>query len=109
MMEESRFLQLADQTFKRVMSAFDAIDPDVAEAFMASDVLTIAFANGVRCVLNTQRPVRQLWCAARASAWHFDYDEATGRWLSDKNRDDELFSVLSAVAQREAGITVDFR
>jgi CyaY protein len=108
-MEESKFLQLAEQAFKRVMDAFDAIDPDVAEAFMASDVLTIAFANGVRCVLNTQRPVRQLWCAARASAWHFDYDPATGQWRSDKNRDDELFAVLRGVAEREAGIQVALR
>jgi CyaY protein len=108
-MEEPKYLQLADQTFKRVMDAFDAVDPDVAEAFMAADVLTIAFANGIRCVLNTQRPVRQLWCAARASAWHFDYDPARGCWVSDKHPNDELFSVLREIAQREAGITVELR
>jgi|LNFM01.1.fsa_nt_gb CyaY protein len=108
MMEEPRYLQLADKVLKRVMDAFDAVDPDVAEAFMAADVLTIAFANGIRCVLNTQRPVRQLWCAARASAWHFDYDEATDRWVSDKNKSDELFSVLAGIAKREAGIDVTF-
>jgi CyaY protein len=105
-MEEAQYLQIADKTFKRVMDAFDAIDPDQAEAFMAADVLTIAFANGIRCVLNTQRPVRQLWCAARASAWHFDYDEPTGRWISDKNKDEELFSVLKAIAQREGNVDV---
>lgn len=105
-MDEARYLQLADKTFKRVMDAFDAIDPDVAEAYMAADVLTIAFANGVRCVLNTQRPVRQLWCAARASAWHFDYDEASGQWLSDKNKSEELLSVLAGIAQREGGVEV---
>jgi CyaY protein len=107
-MDEARYLQLVDKTFKRVMDAFDAIDPDVAEAFMAGDVLTISFANGVRCVLNTQRPVRQLWCAARASAWHFDYDESSGRWISDKNKSDELFAVIAAIAKREAGVDVKF-
>jgi CyaY protein len=103
-MDESTYLARADRTFKRVMDAFDAIDPDVAEAFMAADVLTIAFANGVRCVLNTQRPVRQLWCAARASAWHFDYDEAQDRWMSDKNPSQELFAVLREITLREAGV-----
>jgi CyaY protein len=107
-MDEARYLQIADKTFKRVMDAFDAIDPDVAEAFMAADVLTIAFANGVRCVLNTQRPVRQLWCAARASAWHFDYDEASGQWISDKNKSDELFAVIAEIARREGGVEVSF-
>jgi CyaY protein len=105
-MDESTYLARADRTFKRVMDAFDAIDPDVAEAFMAADVLTIAFGNGVRCVLNTQRPVRQLWCAARASAWHFDYDEAGDRWVSDKNPAQELFSVLREIVQREAGVAL---
>jgi CyaY protein len=108
-MDEAQFLNLADKTFKRVMDAFDAIDPDVAEAYMAADVLTIAFANGIRCVLNTQRPVRQLWCAARASAWHFDYDEASGQWRSDKNREDELFAVLAGIARREADLDVVIR
>jgi CyaY protein len=108
-MDEAQFLKLADKTFKRVMDAFDAIDPDVAEAYMAADVLTIAFANGIRCVLNTQRPVRQLWCAARASAWHFDYDEASGQWRSDKNREDELFAVLAGIARREADLDVVIR
>lgn len=107
-MDEARYLQLADKTFKRVMDAFDAIDPDVAEAYMAADVLTIAFSSGVRCVLNTQRPVRQLWCAARASAWHFDWDEASSRWISDKNRDEELFSVLAGIAKREGNVDVAF-
>ncbi|MBL8678106.1 MAG: iron donor protein CyaY [Myxococcales bacterium] len=108
-MEEARYLKLADKTFKRVMDAFDAVDPDVAEAFMAADVLTIAFANGVRCVLNTQRPVRQLWCAARASAWHFDYDEASDTWVSDKNKAEDLFAVLARVTKQEASIDVAFR
>lgn len=108
-MDEAQFLKLADKTFKRVMDAFDAIDPDVAEAYMAADVLTIAFANGIRCVLNTQRPVRQLWCAARASAWHFDYDEPSGQWRSDKNRDEELFAVIAGIAKREADLDVTIR
>ncbi len=108
-MDEAQFLNLADKTFKRVMDAFDAIDPDVAEAYMAADVLTIAFANGIRCVLNTQRPVRQLWCAARASAWHFDYDAPSGQWRSDKNREDELFAVLAGIAKREADLDVVIR
>lgn len=103
-MEESAYLALADRSFRGILAAFDQLDPDDAEAYMSGDVLTIAFKNGVRCVLNTQRPVRQLWCAARASAWHFDFDAAQGKWICDKDPHEELHSVLRAITQREAGV-----
>ena len=61
---------------------------------LKGDVLTIAFKNGVKAVLNTQRPTRQLWLAARANAWHFDYDAATDRWVDDKGKGHELLETL---------------
>ncbi len=106
-MEESAYLALTESAFRRILAAFDKLDPDEAEAFMSGDVLTIAFKSGIRCVLNTQRPVRQLWCAARASAWHFDYDAANAKWVCDKAPHEELHSVLRGIAQREANVAVD--
>jgi CyaY protein len=105
-MEESAYLALADRTFRTILAAFDLLDPDDAEAFMSGDVLTIAFKNGIRCVLNTQRPVRQLWCAARASAWHFDYHAESGRWICDKSPHEELHAVLRGIAEREGNVRV---
>ena len=76
-MTESEYLQLADKTFRTLEDAFEDVDPDDADAYMAGDVLTIAFRDGVKCVVNTQRPVKQIWLAAAAQAWHFSYDAAS--------------------------------
>jgi CyaY protein len=64
--------------------------------------------NGIRCIVNTQRPVRQIWLAARANAWHFDYEESTGLWRADKAPHDELFATLRKVTREHAGIDVAF-
>jgi CyaY protein len=106
MMDEARYLQVVDQTFRRIQDAFDDVDPDVVDAYMAGDVLTLAFRNGVKCVINTQRPVRQVWLAARANAWHFDYDEATGRWVDDKGRGEELFALVTRIVKENTGLDV---
>lgn len=106
MMDEARYLQLVDQTFKTLQDAFDAVDPDLVDAYAAGDVLTLTFADRSKCVINTQRPTRQIWVAARARAWHFSLDDASGRWLDDKGRGDELFATVRAVVRETAGLDV---
>lgn len=106
MMDEARYLQLVDQTFKTLQDAFDTVDPDLVDAYAAGDVLTLTFADRSKCVINTQRPTRQIWVAARARAWHFSLDDASGRWLDDKGRGDELFATVRAVVRETAGLDV---
>ncbi|AKU92525.1 iron donor protein CyaY [Vulgatibacter incomptus] len=105
-MDESRFLQLADQTFRRLQDLLEPIDPDQVDYELAGDVFKLSFANGVKSVLNTQRPTRQLWLAARSKAWHFSYDEATGRWMDDKGEGVELFACLRELVRDFAGATL---
>lgn len=104
-MDESRYLDLAHGTFRRLLDAFDAIDVDEADAESAGDVITITWKDGSRCVVNTQRPVRQVWLAGGARAWHFDWDEASGSWLDDKGSGAELCATIEAIA-RDKGIAI---
>lgn len=106
MMDEPRYLRLVDDTFKKIQDGLEDIDPDDVEAYAAGDVLTITFRDRSKCVVNTQRPTRQVWLAARSRAWHFNYDEATGRWIDDKGRGDELFATLGDVIKTTAGVEV---
>lgn len=106
MMDEPRYLRLVDDTFKKIQDVLEDVDPDDVEAYAAGDVLTITFRDRSKCVVNTQRPTRQVWLAARSRAWHFNYDEATGRWIDDKGRGDELFATLGDVIKTTAGVEV---
>lgn len=107
-MDEPRYLQLVDEAFRRIQDGLEDVDPDDVEAYAAGDVLTITFRDRSRCIVNTQRPTRQIWLAARARAWHFSYDEATGRWLDDKGRGDELLATLASIIRESSGVAVTF-
>lgn len=108
-MDESRYLKLADETFRRIADAFENVDPDAAECDVAGDVVTITMRGGKKCIVNTQRPVRQIWLAAAARAWHFSWDEAALRWLDDKGRGDELFATVARIVKEGSGADVAIR
>lgn len=97
-MDESRYQELTDAAFRRIEDALDAHDAESVDYDRAGDVITIAFSSGKKCVVNTQRPTRQIWLAADARAWHFSWDGA--RWLCDKGTGDELHGTLAAIVAR---------
>jgi CyaY protein len=107
-MDEQRFRQLADVTFRRILDGFEDIDADDADVETAGNTLTITFRGGKRAVVNTQSATCQIWLAGGQSAWHFDYDEASGRWLHDKGTGDELLATLSRLAREAIGIALPF-
>ena len=108
-MQEDQYLKLVDQTFRRILDAFDDVDAELADVESGGDVITISFANGKRCVINTQRPVQQIWLAGGQQAWHFNYDAKEQRWLDDKGSGAELLATLSHVAQEVGQMRLSFK
>jgi CyaY protein len=100
--DERRYEAEVATLFRSLDDALAEADPDVVEVTRTGDMITMTFASGIRCVLNTQRAVRQLWLAARATAWHFDWDAATGAWHDDKGRG-ELRATLREIIREHAG------
>ncbi|HVZ31626.1 MAG TPA: iron donor protein CyaY [Polyangiaceae bacterium] len=107
-MDEQRFRHLADDTFRRILDGFDAIDADEADVETAGNTIHIVFRGGARCVVNTQTAARQIWLAGGQSGWHFSYDGATHQWLHDKGTGDELFSTLARITQEAIGVAPRF-
>jgi CyaY protein len=105
-MDESTYQGLADDALRRIENAFRDIDADDVDCEHAGDVMTLTFRDGKRCVLNTQRPTRQLWLAANARAWHFTYDEGKRAWLDDKAQGVELFAQIAQVVKDATGVVV---
>ena len=100
-MDERTYEKLAADTFKRVLDLFQDVDPEDADVESSGDVIRIDLRNGARIVLNTQRPVRQIWLAGGQSAWHFGFDGE--RWLDDKGRG-ELFEILRRMTRDAIGL-----
>ena len=108
MIDESRYNQLVSAVFKRIMAAADAIDPDVLEADSTGDMVTLTAPSREKCIVNTQRAVRQIWVAGKSQGIHFSLDEATGTWKDDKGRGLELFSFVAEVVKDISGAELSF-
>jgi CyaY protein len=103
MMDESLYNQRVAAVFKRMLAAADQLDPDVLEADSTGDMLTLTTRSREKCIVNTQRAVRQIWVAGKSQGIHFSYDEASGTWKDDKGKGLELFSFVADVVGELTG------
>ncbi len=101
-MEEKEYRELTAKAFKRLESAFDSVDPDLAEFSFSQGAVTIQFADGSKLILSQQPSVRQIWVAAASFgvALHFDY--VNGSWIDDKSKKTELNQFVSEVVAKKA-------
>ncbi len=99
-MERQSYLHLADGCLERVAAWLEGFDPDEVDFSVADGVVTIEFADGARYVLNRQTAAEQMWFAADARAWHYDWDEASGRWVCDKDGHDLLNRIAEVVGEK---------
>jgi CyaY protein len=107
-MDEATYEKLVGAAFRAIGDAFEDVDPELVDFDSAGDVVTLTMRGGKKCVVNTQRPARQIWLAANARAWHFSWDEAQRRWLDDKGRGEDLYGTLARIIKEGAGIEVAF-
>ena len=84
------------------MLSLDDIDPDELDSQLAMGVLTMEFEDGTKCVMNRQVAAHQIWLAADATAWHFDYDAPADNWLDTKGRGN-LKTVLDELLSAKLG------
>ncbi|WP_257455349.1 iron donor protein CyaY [Archangium lipolyticum] len=108
MIDEAVYNQLIAAAFKRIVAAADALDPDVLEAESTGDMVTLTAASREKCIVNTQRAVRQIWVAGRGQGIHFSYDSATGSWLDDKGKGLELFRFVADVVREISGEELEY-
>jgi CyaY protein len=112
-MEENTYQALADAALGRIEHAFEDVDANDVDCERSGDVVTLTLKGGRKCVVNTQRPTRQLWLAANARAWHFGWDEQAKRWLDDKGQTNpdgspvDLFGEVRRIVRETSGVDVD--
>jgi len=103
---EARFHDLVDATQQAVEDIFDDSDLDL-DLENSGGVLTVRFENGTQLIFSRQEPLRQLWLAARSGGFHFDYDEASARWICDTS-DELLGEMLARITLEQSGADLEF-
>jgi iron donor protein CyaY len=110
MQSEIEYRKKIQAVFHQVEKAFAEVDPDIAECENSMGALTITFADQARCILSAQPSVFQLWLAlaSRGTAYHFNLDAKSEKWIDDKGRNIELFSFLEGLMKDTCGLELKF-
>ena len=66
----------------------------------ADGVVKLEFAGGPTFVLNRQTAAHQMWFAAGASAWHYEWSEEAQAWRCDKDGHDLLARIGEVTSER---------
>jgi CyaY protein len=99
-MDKQRYRILADECLARVARWLEAFDPDEVDFRTTDGVVRLDFADGASFVLNRQAGSNQVWYAAGARAWHYDWDEARGGWFDDRDGHSLYDNVARTVAEK---------
>ena len=107
-MTDSEYLGLAESLLRAVESSCDRIN-DESDADLDNQrvggMVTLTFANRSQIIINLQKPLHEVWMAARSGGFHYKWDGA--RWMDTKGHG-EFFAHLSACASEQAGQALCF-
>ena len=107
-MEESEFDKVAREELGRIEDRFMDVDPDQVDVSTSDGVLHLDLRDGVRIVINAHRAAKQIWMAAVADAWHFNYVDSEQRWRSSRGGiSAELRETLARVIKERIGLEVE--
>ena len=99
-MELETFNNLADRCLDRVATWLEDFDPDELDFATSDGVVTLEFADGARFVLNRQAGSSQMWLAAGARAWHYDWNPGSETWKDDRDGHDLYANVARVVSEK---------
>ena len=82
----------------------DASDADIDNQ-RTGGMITLTFANRSQIIINLQKPLQEIWMAARSGGYHYKFNN--GLWLDTKSQD-EFFATLTRYASEQSGQAVVF-
>ncbi len=107
-MTDLEFQDRAEALLKAVEASCDRIndetDADVDNQRVGG-MITLTFPNRSQIVINLQKPLHEVWLAARAGGFHYRFDG--GQWMDTKGQG-EFFASLSRHASEQAGVSLRF-
>ncbi len=107
-MTDTEFMDRAEAVLRAIETSCDRIneesDADIDNQRVGG-MVTLVFRNRSQIVVNLQKPLHEIWLAAKAGGFHYKFD---GNCWVDTKGHGEFFANLSAHASEQAGCAVDF-
>ena len=108
-MTDLEYLDRAEALLAAVESGCDRInaesDADVDNQRVGG-MITLTFADRSQIVINLQKPLQEVWLAAREGGYHYKFD---GQAWRDSKGSGEFFADLSRCASHHAGQSLTFK
>jgi CyaY protein len=107
-MTDPEFMDLAERVLKAVEAACDRIN-DSTQADVDNQrtggMITLVFGNRSQIVINLQKPLHEIWLAAKCGGFHYRFDGK--QWMDTKGQG-EFFASLSRYASEQSGLALTF-
>ena len=107
-MTDLEFLDCAEQLLMAVEQSVDRINDDTdadIDAQRVGGMVTLVFANRSQIIINLQKPLHEVWLAAKAGGFHFRFD---GQYWQDTKGAGEFFAQLTSYASAQSGLNLVF-
>ena len=96
-MTEQDYYERASACLAEVARWVDRVDDDALDVATQDGLVALEFDDGSKYVLNRQSGNHQMWFAAGARAWHYDWNGES--WVDDRDGHrlrDRIVEVVSA-------------
>jgi CyaY protein len=107
-MTDTEFMDRAESVLRAIETSCDSIneesDVDIDNQRVGG-MVTLVFRNRSQIVVNLQKPLHEIWLAARSGGYHYKFDGH--RWLDTKGQG-EFFASLSRYASEQAATVLEF-
>jgi CyaY protein len=108
-MTDQEFMDRAERLLSGVESGCDRINDQIdadVDNQRVGGMITLTFGNRSQIIINLQKPLHEVWLAARSGGYHFRFDGT--QWMDTKGNG-EFFACLSRDASDQAGVALNFR
>jgi CyaY protein len=107
-MTDLEYLDRAEAVLQQVEACCDRLnegtDADI-DAQRVGGMVTLVFKNRTQIVINLQKPLQEIWLAARSGGFHYRHDGTL--WMDTKGHG-EFFAHLTRCATEQAGLPLAF-
>ena len=107
-MTDTEFMDRSEALLLAVEEACDRInettDTDL-DCQRTGGMLTLVFANRSQIIVNLQKPLHEVWLAARSGGYHYKFN--SDKWMGTKGQG-EFFLQLSKDASAQSGQALQF-
>src|SRR5512135_3228570 len=107
-MTDTEFMDRAEAVLRAIEASCDRIndesDADIDNQRVGG-MVTLVFRDRSQIVVNLQKPLHEIWLAARSGGYHYKFD---GRQWQDTKGQGEFFASLSRYASEQAGTPLAF-